>query len=48
MTLGLSAVQSMGELPDANSIQDNRANMYGGMSRRESVLQKSARNNLQL
>jgi hypothetical protein len=44
---GLSAVQSMQSLPDNHSIQDSRENMNYSRGR-ESVLQASARNNLQL
>lgn len=46
--LGMSTVQSMQQLPDTGSIQDNRSMTHGGHNRRESVLQSSARNSLQL
>uniref|UniRef100_A0A7S3N2P5 Uncharacterized protein n=2 Tax=Euplotes harpa TaxID=151035 RepID=A0A7S3N2P5_9SPIT len=44
---GLNAVQSMLLLPDTNSIRSSKASVYGD-GKRESVLQTSARNSLQL
>jgi hypothetical protein len=44
---GLSTTQSMQQLPDAHSIRDDKAGSFSSRGR-GSILQESARNNLQL